>query len=134
MFKRISKVDSFKLVSGALGSTIQIGDSNEISGLTRALAVQRQREIFYSFEGDFSLFKIFSYPLTPPPIYEPITIHTTNVNPIIKVGPIDVIAVSSASFVHIGSTEHVQLETRVLHIRQIETVDKPKRSIEVKED
>ena len=64
-----------------LASTIQIGDSNEISGLTRALAVQRQREIFYSFEGDFSLFKIFSYPLAPPPIYEPITIHTTNVNP-----------------------------------------------------
>jgi spore germination protein PE len=134
MFKRISKVDSFKLVTGLLASTIQIGDSNEISGLTRALAVQRQREIFYSFEGDFSLFKIFSYPLTPPPIYEPITIQTTNVNPIIKVGAIDVLAVSSASFLHIGSTERVQLETRVLHIRQIETVDEPKRNIEEKED
>ena len=78
MFKRISKVDSFKLVTGLLASTIQIGDSNEISGLTRALAVQRQREIFYSFEGDFSLFKIFSYPLPLPPINEPITIHTTS--------------------------------------------------------
>ena len=48
MFKRISKVDSFKLVkSGLLASTIQIGDSNEINGLTRALAVQRQREVFF---------------------------------------------------------------------------------------
>ena len=80
-------------------------------------------------EGDFSLFKIFSYPLAPPPIYEPITIHTTSRKPIIKVGSIDVIAVSSSAFLHIGSTEHVQLETRVLHIRQIETVDEPKRPV-----
>ena len=61
-----------------LASTIQIGDSNEINGLARVLAVQRQREVFFSNEGDFSLFKIFSYPLPLPPIDEPLTIHTTH--------------------------------------------------------
>ena len=115
-FIQIGQIRSF------LPLLIQIGDSNEINGLTRALAVQRQREVFFSNEGDFSLFKIFSYPLPLPPINEPITIHTTHLNPIIKVGSIDVLAVSSASFLHIGSTEHIQMETRILHIRQIETV------------
>lgn len=134
MFKRLSKVDSFKLVSGALASTIQIGDSNEISGFTRAIAIQRQREVYYSFEADFSLFNIFSYPLVSPPIDEPITIHTTNVNPVIKVGTLDVLAVSSSSFLHIGSTERVGLEARILHIRQIETIDEPSENIEEKED
>ena len=32
---------------------------------------------------------------------------------------------SPASILHIGSTEHIQSETRILHIRQIETVDEP---------
>ena len=105
---------------------IQIGDSNEINGLTRALAVQRQREYFLFNEGDFSLFKIFSYPLPFPPIDEPITIQTTSPKSIIKVGSIDVLALSPASILHIGSTEHIQSETRILHIRQIETVDEPK--------
>ena len=48
MLNEFRKSITFKLVkSGLLASTIQIGDSNEISGLTRALAVQRQREVFF---------------------------------------------------------------------------------------
>ena len=90
-----------------------------------SLAVQRQREVFFSNEGDFSLFKIFSYPLPLPPIDEPLTIHTTSPNPIIKVGSIDVTALSTSAFMHIGNTEHIRMETRILHIRQIETVNEP---------
>lgn len=128
MFRRISKVDSIRVRSVIFASAIQIGDSNTINGLTRALAVQRQREIFYGNEGDFSFFKIFSYPLPLPPIYEPITVHTTSTNPVIKVDCIDVIAISSTSFLHVGSSEKVQMESRVLHIRQIESTNRSKNS------
>ena len=81
MLTRISKVGNIKVKSVIFASTLQIGDSNEINGLARVLAVQRQREVFFSNEGDFSLFKIFSYPLPLPPINEPLTIHTTSLNP-----------------------------------------------------
>ena len=108
-----------------LASTLQIGDSNEINGLARVLAVQRQREVFFSIEGDFSLFKIFSYPLSPPPIYEPLTIHTTSPNPIIKVGLNDVTCAQYLSIYAYWKYRTYSIETRVLHIRQIETVDEP---------
>jgi spore germination protein PE len=119
-------VDSIHVISVLFASVIQIGDSNSINGLTRALAVQRQREIFYGKEGDFSLFKIFSYQFPPSPIYEPLTVHRTSTNPVIKVGSIDVTAFSSTSFLHIGSTEKVEMESRILHIRQIETINESK--------
>ena len=125
MLTRISKVGNIKVKSVIFASTLQIGDSNEINGFARVLAVQRQREVFFSNEGDFSLFKIFSYPLPLPPIDEPLTIHSTSPNPIIKVGSIDVTALSTSSFMHIGSTEHIRMETRILHIRQIEPLDEP---------
>ncbi|WP_338472110.1 spore germination protein GerPE [Niallia sp. XMNu-256] len=125
MLARISKVDNVKVKSVIFGSYIQIGDSNEVNGLARVLAVQRQREVFYSNEGDFSLFNIYSYSLPLPPINEPIGIHTTSPNPIIKVGSIDVTAMSTSAFMHIGNTEHIRMESRVLHIRQLETIDEP---------
>lgn len=123
MLTRISKVGSVHVKSVLITSTIQIGDSNEMNGLARVLAVQRQREVFYSNEGDFSLFKIFSVPLPLPPINEPLTFHTTSLNPIINVGSLDVTALSTSAFLHIGNTEQIRMEARVLHIRQIETVD-----------
>jgi len=123
MLTRISKVDSIHVISCLFASAIQIGDSDSINGLTRAIALQRQREIFYGQEGDFSLFKIFTYQFPPSPIDEPLTVHRTSTNPVIKVGSIDVTAISSTSFLHIGSTEKVQMESRVLHIRQLETIN-----------
>nr|WP_295971199.1 spore germination protein GerPE [uncultured Bacillus sp.] len=121
MLKRTSKVDALSVVSTGLASVIQIGDSHIINSLARAIAVQRQRELFYSNEADFGLFNIFSYSLPIPPINEPITFHTVTENPFIKVGSIDVIAVSAASILHIGSSGQVQNEARTLHIRQLES-------------
>lgn len=123
MLKRTSKVDSLKVDSVGNSSVIQIGDSNVLKAFTRALAVQRQKELFYSLEGNFDSFKIFSYSLPLPAINEPITIQTTALDPMIKVGTIDVIAVASASCIHIGSSEHIQTEARTLHIRQLESTE-----------
>ncbi len=124
MLKRLSKVDSLHIDAAILSSVIQIGDSSIINSFSRAIAVQRQKELFFSYEGDFRLYNIFSYSLPLPPIDEPITMQFTSLNPIIKVGSIDVTAMSSSPVLHIGSSEHVQAEARIMHIRQFETAPK----------
>jgi spore germination protein PE len=121
MLKRTSKVNSLKVISARLNSVIQIGDSTRINGFARVIAIQRQKELFFTNEASFESYPFFSYPLSLPAIYEPITICSTSVNPLIKVGSIRIIGISSGSVVHIGSTEHFQAESRALHIRQIES-------------
>jgi spore germination protein PE len=121
MIKRVSKVDYLKVNSVGSASFLQIGDSNLIHSVTRALAVQRQKELFFGNEGDFRLFPIFNRLIPLTPILAPITMHPTPFSPPIKVGRIDIIAVASASIVHIGSSEHIQIETRIKHIRQFDT-------------
>ncbi len=120
---RTSKVDSLKVDSLALSSIIQIGDSTCITTFTRAIAVQRQKELFYSNEGNFNSFPIFSFQLPIEPIVEPITIGSTSLHPLIKVDSIDIIGMSSSAVLHIGSSRHFQGESRTLHIRQLEHVD-----------
>ncbi|KAA9027511.1 spore germination protein GerPE [Niallia endozanthoxylica] len=120
---RTSKVDSLKVDSSALSSVIQIGDSTCITAFSRAIAVQRQNELFYSNEGNFNSFPIFSFQLPIEPIVEPITIGSTSLHPLIKVGSIDIIGMSSAAVLHIGNSRHFQGESRTLHIRQLEHVD-----------
>jgi spore germination protein PE len=120
MIKRTSKVDSIKLDSAGIASVFHIGDSTGINSFTRTIAVQREKELFYSNEGNFDAYEIFSLSLPLPPIDEPITIHTTSLNSFIKVGSIDILAISAASVLHIGSSEHIQMETRTLQIRQLE--------------
>ena len=68
-----------------------------------------------------SLFLIVCSPLTPP--VDDVEMQTTSLHPIIKVGTIDVLALSSSAILHIGNSEHIQSETRILHIRQVETVE-----------
>jgi spore germination protein PE len=128
MLKRISKVDSLHVDSAILSAVIQIGDSSHINSFSRAIAVQRQKELFFTFEGDFRLYPIFSYSLPLPPIDEPFTMQATSLNPMIKVGSIDVRAMSAAPVLHIGSSEHVQAEARIMHIRQFETAPEDKNN------
>jgi spore germination protein PE len=120
MLKRTSKVDSLKVDTVAISSVIQIGDSNVINSFSRAIAVQREKELFYSNEGNFNAYEIFSLSLPLPPIDEHITIHTTSLNSVIKVGTIDIIGIASAAILHIGSSEHIQAEARTLQIRHLE--------------
>ena len=44
------------------------------------------------------------------PITEPINIQSTSLNPLIKVGNIDILGLSAGAVVHIGSSEHIQME------------------------
>jgi spore germination protein PE len=120
MLKRTSYVDSLKVDSLQFSSIIQLGDSSYIQGGNRALAVQREEEIFFGQEGDFNQHPVFSQPLPFAPFTERFameTIHEPTAR--IKVGNIDILGVSSSSLVHIGSSKCVQMEARVKHIRHL---------------
>jgi spore germination protein PE len=119
MLQRTASVNNVEIDSIAIASVFQIGDSNLIQGFSRAIAVQREVELFFDNEGNFADFPIFSEPIPLTPISENINMSRQNINPFIKVGNIDIIGVSSSSIVHLGNTNHVSLETRVKHIRQL---------------
>ncbi len=119
MLKRTSIVDQIKIDSVIFSSVFQIGDSQQIQGFSRALAVQREQEEFYGNEGEFSAFPIFSELITFQPDVETIVSSTQNINPVLKVRSIDILGVSSSSVVHLGNTCNVSMEARVKHIRQL---------------
>jgi spore germination protein PE len=119
MLKRSSVVNTVKVNSASFASTIQLGDSCTINGLSRALAVQREADVFYGKEGNFSNYQVFSEPIPLLPITEKITISTHNTLPVIKVNTISIIAMSSAAILHVGNSESISLEARVKHIRQL---------------
>ena len=120
MLKRIASVDHIKIDSVIFSSVFQIGDSQQIQGYSRALAVQREAEVFYDNEGEFTAFPIFSEPLMFQPedtTVKSFAVH--NINPVLKVRSIDILGVSSSSLVHLGNSCDISMEARVKHIRQL---------------
>jgi spore germination protein PE len=119
MFQRTSCVDDILIKVASFSSTIQLGDSCIINGLSRAMAVQREAEIEFGDEGNFSIYPVFSEPIPFQPITEALSYTPRNLNPIIKVNNIGIIGISSASILHVGNSQHVSMESRIKHIRQL---------------
>ncbi|WHY78932.1 spore germination protein GerPE [Neobacillus sp. WH10] len=119
MLTRTSNVDHLEVKLVSFSSVIQLGDSSIINGLSRALAVQREAEIFFGDEGNFPSYPIFTRPLPLSPITETMSFLQHNINPIIKVNNINAIAVSSSSILHVGNSRNVSMESRIKHIRQL---------------
>jgi spore germination protein PE len=119
MLQRTSCVDNIDIKIVSFASTVQLGDSCIINGLSRALAVQRETELFYGNEGNLSTYRVFSEPIPFLPITEPFTYSRHNPNPLIKVNKIEIIGISSSSLLHVGNSGHVSMESRVKHIRQL---------------
>lgn len=119
MLQRSSVVNAINLTSASFASTIQLGDSQIINGFSRALAVQREVEVFNAKEGNFSNYRVFSKPIPLLPINEKITISTQNTLPVIKVNNISILAMSSAAILHVGNSQNVSMEARVKHIRHL---------------
>jgi spore germination protein PE len=103
----------------SFSSILQLGDSRIINGFNRALAVQREAEIFYDNEGNFSDYPVFFEPIPLPTLDENISIRTHHLNPVIKVNKIRIVGVSASAIIHVGNSEHVSMEARVKHIRQL---------------
>jgi spore germination protein PE len=119
MLQRTSCVDTINIKTVSFSSTVQLGDSCIINGLSRALAVQRETEVFYGNEGNLSRYPVYSEPIPFLPITEPFTYTFRNPNPLIRVNRIDIIGISSSSLLHVGNTRHVSMEARIKHIRQL---------------
>ncbi|WP_342772314.1 spore germination protein GerPE [Bacillus yapensis] len=121
--KRTSSVDRINVTSVTTASTLEIGDSSQIQAFSRALAVQREHEIFYDHEMDFSQFDTFNEPLTLDPIIDEIAFETIALKPIIKVKHIEIIGISTSSLLHIGNSRNISMESRIKHIRHLRDND-----------
>ncbi len=116
--KRTSIIKNIRIRALTFTSIFEIGDSSYIHSFTRALAVQREEELFFANEGDFSD-EIFRRPFPAMPIMEPVYFERVSLNPVIKVDHIDIISISSSAVLHIGNSKNILLESRVKNIRQL---------------
>ncbi|MFB6465271.1 spore germination protein GerPE [Cytobacillus sp. Hz8] len=119
MFKRTSVINHIKVDSLLFSSIIEIGDIHTINAFVRAIAVQRDEEIFFEEEGSFSSYPIFQEPIPLPQITEYISIERRNLKPFIHVDKLDVLALSGSSILQVGNSQNVYVESRVEHIRQL---------------
>ena len=120
MFQRSSIIDHLKVNSASFASTVQLGDSKIVNGISYALAVQREVDVFYGREGNFSSYPVFTEPIPFQPITEKMSYTAHQSKPLIKVTNLSILAMSSTAILHIGNSEHVSMEARVKHIRQLE--------------
>ncbi|MFC0470358.1 spore germination protein GerPE [Halalkalibacter kiskunsagensis] len=120
MFKRTSSVKTISVTDVSLGSIFEIGDSCHIKPRSKALAVQREYELFFGDEGNFEAFPIFTKPLPKSIIDENVNFTKHNDSPFIYVNHIDVTSCSASGVLHIGSTKTIDAEARVKHIRQLQ--------------
>ncbi|WP_421384123.1 spore germination protein GerPE [Bacillus salacetis] len=118
MSYRYSIVNDIKLRTISFSAVLEIGDSTEITSYQRAFAVQREREIFFSSEGDFSQYPIYSEPIPLPQPTVPVNLIKLDERPIV-VNTIDIIGTSFSSVIHIGQTCNVFMESRVKNVRQL---------------
>ncbi|HHW39139.1 MAG TPA: spore germination protein GerPE [Bacillales bacterium] len=119
---RFSIVDRFNLRSLAFSSVLEIGDSNQILPYSIALAVQREEEIFYGHEGHFN-FPLFLTLIPRPLLSEQIQINRINESSEIHVHSVNITAASVASVIHIGSTNLIEGESWIKHIRHLSNVE-----------
>lgn len=119
MLQRTSFVDTIKVAAATFASTVQLGDSCIINGFSRALAVQREAEIFYTNEGNFSAYPVFTEAIPFQPITEAYSFLPHHTIPAIKVNHVNIIAISSSSILHVGNSQNISMETRVKHIRHL---------------
>lgn len=119
MFKRTSIVNEIKTTGITNSSTAEIGDSAYIHAFSRAFALQREEQLFLGDEVQFSNYDVFKRPFPDEPLAEQIHFESTAMNPFIKVGSINIMAVSSSSILHIGSSRNICLESRIMHVRHL---------------
>lgn len=122
MIPRLSIVDNLHIRSLAYSSILEIGDSNQIRPYSKALAVQREEEIFLGTEGHFN-FPLFLTLIPRPIISEQIQINRINESQEIHVHSVNITAASIAGVIHIGSTNHIESESWIKHIRQLSNVE-----------
>jgi spore germination protein PE len=117
--KRLSIVGNVKISNIGLSSTLQVGDSAIIQARNRVFAVQREVATFWSDEGNFNLYPIFSRPSVYPPILETDTVAMSvdNFGSTINVANIRILSITASSVTQVGSNRIIQADSRILNIR-----------------
>ncbi|MFD1708028.1 spore germination protein GerPE [Siminovitchia sediminis] len=120
MSLRNSLVEVIAVKSLEFSSIVEVGDTVHTNARSNALAVQRNKELFFTDEGNFQSFDTFSKPVLIPglPRIIPSTVKYNECSDI-KVGKIHIIGISSSAVIQVGAANHIETEARVLHIRQI---------------
>ncbi|WP_374724171.1 spore germination protein GerPE [Calidifontibacillus erzurumensis] len=118
MEKRLSIVDSVNISSIKDGSVVEIGDSFNVRLYSKALAVQREQELFLENEGSFH-YPIFYRHIPNPIITERVFMARNNECPKIEVNKVSIFGVSTSTVFQIGSTNTIHSEARVKHIRHL---------------
>lgn len=116
--KRISVVKAVNIKSVSNSSLFQAGDNLVVAPYSRVFAVQREIPTYIGNEGNFN-YPVFTAPVPVPFLDEQVQIAVRNANPLIEVGFLDIIGVSTSSVVQIGSNRAIQAENRTKHIRQL---------------
>ncbi|ASB90183.1 spore germination protein GerPE [Bacillus sonorensis] len=121
MLNRTSKVKFLKLQFVGAGSTLQIGDSEELFFREKVLAIQRYLADYLGNEGSFKQedYQLFQQPVPQPLPETGVCSAFFHENPVIRVRAIKIQSVSSSSTAHIGSTRSIDTDTRIKHIRNL---------------
>ncbi len=121
MWNRYSFVQNIKIKKVLFSSVVEIGDTNELKAHSNILAVQRFKELYYVNEGNFNYYPTFREPIPVPALpFSPPTIKKYNECPNICVDNVNILGISSSGLMQIGSTNDINLESRIVHIRQLE--------------
>lgn len=118
MICRQSVVDKLDILSLAYSSVLEIGDSTMITPYSKALAVQREYDVFLGSEGHFNS-PVFYKPIPMPTIRERVFTRRINESPQIHVHSVFINGASFSGVIQVGSTHFIQGESRVKHVRQL---------------
>ncbi|GGF15763.1 hypothetical protein GCM10010954_13000 [Halobacillus andaensis] len=118
--KRIADVHQAEMTTITVGSGLLIGDLVHYHPRAKVLAVQEETRTFQDFI-DFEDLPFFQAELSPPK--PPITIDTTIIHhhSSIRVQNVHIKSASTAGLVQIGSIDYVDGESRLKHIRILES-------------
>lgn len=118
--KRNSIVRDMNINSLQEGSILEIGDTVFTNAINRTISIKREEELLFGNEKTFETLPIFYIPL-PIPDYKlrPPAIRRYNKIPTINVNHIHIKGISNSAVVQVGSANHVNMDARVFHSRQL---------------
>ncbi|KXZ18840.1 spore gernimation protein GerPE [Bacillus nakamurai] len=123
MLKRISRLRLAKVNAIGIASVFQAGDTNEIDMKTKVFAVQRPIATYRDDEGNFHKkeYQVFQQPAVMPLPETGVQSAFCHEMPSIQVRSVKVQGLSTSSVFQAGSASVVLGDSRLKHIRQIES-------------
>lgn len=116
-----SNVRCIAIEAVGYASIVQLGDCDTVLPSSSALAIQRQRAVFFGHEGSFDQFPIFNRPI---PRLRSVTEEELRFSDSrqgsIVVDIVDILSLSSAAVLQVGSNRRIEAANRVKHIRQLQ--------------